>query len=852
MRDIIILLFSSLLFSFLVLPYCKSKLCLAIVASNRLSSHTNDRAEIETFSDTKPLTTTTTTTMGSGQGPEEGKTSQSNTSLVPLDEETRYKHQAILLQSGMIHQIMHVLKSPFNVMLIPWGVRICKKIKRHLWRNFRLFRPKNTGQNRKKARQNGDNDNNNKTNGNDHINNTDNDNDNGETDNDNDEERIKDNISDLSDTESEIDASLFKIIRIYQVLNRYNIFEAMIKALMQDSSVSGAHQNSGLIHSSDPVVLSNTDDVNGDISIHINGNGNGNMTSTSSLSPGNMLYSHLDVIKEYLEMIDALVDTNRYSKPIPRQYHQQKGHHGGAYTPDTPHSNTFTPIVHHGGIMESPIYDQLYATPHSNYNYNYNFNHVQNPNSNQNQNQNQNYNSTHNNDQNDGDNSLTEQQQHPKDEDKPRDNGLWDRIKINNQSYALEYASKHGQFVFWLLNKLTHLLKYVSHTNHVSAKDTVWVRTVHKKKVMSTLMRVVMIIWRLSVYHKPASHLVSTDGVVTIINASRYIQYSATYGKRVLLLSHYLKIICNMLGSSFFFFLITNFFDFLFVCLFVCFLSSLLYISPGADKRTWRDLTDTDGYHVLKAVIGSLHLGGKEAQTMESDWILFEQAIVDKCLPLAIEYMNEFNLEVAQQLTFLTMGTVMCQHTMSAPLSVRARLKMPPFPDQDHGNTRNGKDKRNRKQHATHNINIRIELLPRGHRRRGQYLMDKGNGTETDEDDKERRKMEEEEERLIAKHLKKISNTEKAHSSNTSSSPGLRSEDGEMYEHFPMEWVENILPGNKHILLSNCDKNNCFMIVYLYVFQSIKLKRKHVCLECLSDQDCRVWTHALQQLLQFS
>jgi len=100
-------------------------------------------------------------------------------------------------------------------------------------------------------------------------------------------------------------------------------------------------------------------------------------------------------------------------------------------------------------------------------------------------------------------------------------------------------------------------------------------------------------------------------------------------------------------------------------------------------------------------------LGGKDAQ-MQSDLILFEQAIVDKCLPLAIEYMGEFHTVVSQELRFLTSGTLMKQHTISTPVGVRMHTKRP-----SNSNHHDGKEKKNRKQHMTHNINIRIELLPR-------------------------------------------------------------------------------------------------------------------------------------------
>ncbi|ETO22640.1 hypothetical protein RFI_14552 [Reticulomyxa filosa] len=673
-----------------------------------------------------------------------------------LDEERQYKHQMILLQTGMISQMMHVMKSPHNILLIPLGVKICKKIKRQS---------------------------------------KDNNNDDDAVIVDGEERVIDDNMSDLSDIELEIDTSLFKLIRIYQVLNRYSVFEAMIQLLMHDDDSITID----VAHSVIPVP---------------------------PIASGGVLYHHLDVVKEYLLMIDNLVDTNRYSKAVHAHVHHQhpkQNQGGGFYSPDTPFSNTYT----------TP--STLGNTP----------NNEQNTSGNANANTNANANANANRKDKHIDGNLYEryQQQMQQENEQPiLDSAFMYKIQINNKSYALEYASKHGSFLFWLLRSLTHLLKYVS-SNKIAPNDASWVRNARKEKMMEMLMRAVVVMWRLSVYHKPASHLVEKDGVTTIIDASRYIHYSTAYDKRVLLIGYYLKIICNMLG---------------------------------ADKRTWRDLTNTDGYHVLKSVINSLSLSGKEAHTMQSDWIQFEQAIVDKCLPLAIEYMSELNTAVSQELWFLTSGTFMRQHTMSAPLSVRARMKVQ---DQDANNStgRQSKDKKNRKQHMVHNVNIRIEL--QAHPKRIGGVTDDALG------EKERRR-EEEEERLIAKHLKKQSMTEKPTSNapsprrqqgkNTPQSTDdkiesqngnhtkgthnhnnrwriwviIESQSGEVYEHFPMDWVENILPGNKHILLSNCDKSTCFMIVYLYVFQSIKLKRKHVCLECLNEKDCHLWTHALHQLLK--
>ncbi|ETO05698.1 hypothetical protein RFI_31698, partial [Reticulomyxa filosa] len=288
-----------------------------------------------------------------------------------------------------------------------------------------------------------------------------------------------------------------------------------------------------------------------------------------------------------------------------------------------------------------------------------------------------------------------------------------------------------------------------------------------------------------------------------------------------------------------------------------------------ADKRTWRDLTDTDGYHILKTVINSLHLGGKDAHAMQSNWISFELAIVDKCLPLAIEYMGEFHTVVSQQLRFLTSGTLMRQHTMSLPFNLRAR-----FYGGDHGKKTTTKDSKGKKQHMTFKVSMRIELSSRKRQVHGKHtpshhFADKRGLESTDQDIQ--REEEEEEEKLIAKHLKKdnIPETVSSQTKNANTNGNnlvhtdksnnrwriwviIENENGEIHEQFPMDWIENILPGNKHILLTNCKKNNCLMIVYLYVFQSIKLKRKHVCLECANEHECHLWTQALLQLLKFS
>ncbi|ETO13801.1 hypothetical protein RFI_23570 [Reticulomyxa filosa] len=677
-------------------------------------------------------------------GKEERNYSGDNdTKVVLLTREVRRKHQQVLLRSGMVHYMMHVLTSRNNVTLIWPVIRVCKKIEPQLWKNFRLTKPGSTDKQqsdsdksaskkmkikmkmKKQMRE------------------------------DEREKAEEYNNSDLSDIDFEIDPSLLRLIRIYQVCSRYHVFKSMIEALTQEDPTPS---------NIDPTIAA----------------------TSSPLHFADLLQSHSDALREYLEMIDALVDTNRYTKLIQHQH---------------PNLN---PNL-------NPMYTQ------------------KRPEEEEEENENENEN---------------EEKVKEKQESGNEDNVIY-KIQINNKSYAFECASRYGTFLFWLLRKLGQLLKFVGSRRFASGEAPKWMKKGQwKKKVMDMLLRVVVVVWRLSVYHKPASHLVERDGVFAVVAMSQLISHSATRENHALLIDYYLKIIANMLG---------------------------------AEKRTWHDLTESNGYRVLKAVVYSLQLEGKEAQMMLSNWLAFEQAIVHKCLPLAIEHVHELNASISRELVALITGTTMRQHTMNAPLSVRARMKT--TKTRHHGSE--GVDKMDAKhrgqQVSTHYVKLRIQLRPRDN--------DHDLGADhADPQDWTKIKRQREDEKLIAKHLKKIPNSdsslvppddgEQEHATGNDDEHEnedkklitknnninhrwriwviVESEKGEVFEQFPFDWVENVLPGNRHVLLSNFEKNKCFMIIYLFVFQSIKLKRKHVCLECIDANDCHFWISNLQELLKFS
>ncbi|ETO23085.1 RAP protein [Reticulomyxa filosa] len=219
---------------------------------------------------------------------------------------------------------------------------------------------------------------------------------------------------------------------------------------------------------------------------------------------------------------------------------------------------------------------------------------------------------------------------------------------------------------------------------------------------------------------------------------------------------------------------------------------------------------------------------------MQSNWIAFELAIVEKCIPLAIPLRKELHNVASQKIHPFAQGTVMQQHTMATPLVIRkghyhSSSKSGSHNDNNNSNNNDDddnegqsydKDLNSKKQHVVHTVNVRLQLLTRQHvDTTYQY---------------QQQRQQEKEEKLIAKHLNKTlessnfslttdlvspSNrrshaTTVAHSKDATSnhSPWRiwvtieNTETNEMYEHFPIDWIENIVPGNRHVLLSNSKK----------------------------------------------
>ncbi|ETO28658.1 hypothetical protein RFI_08474 [Reticulomyxa filosa] len=368
-----------------------------------------------------------------------------------LNEEMRFKHQTMLLQSGIVFEILKVIKLPHNAMLIPLGVRICRRIHAQVWKACQSKASMDSVYSTLTSTM----------------------------------MPFNDDVNKFSVITLELDPLLFKQIQIYQLLHRYDIFDSMMQTLLQlpfqfrpyrtpnskhnNTTTPTATMATAMTTAMATTTTTTTTTTTMTMTMH--------PTTTATTVSVNALHNYFQVLWEYLKMIGILIDTTRFSKKLEME------------KDESVHNVEATATGTVGEHKKSSTLEQLH-------------------------------------------------------------NNVLHQIQLGNKWYASECATKHAKFLFWLLHKLTHWL----HSITTSSNNRQQQRNNRKEKIMQLLMEVVQIIWKLSVYHKAAAHLVNEDGVFAIINASRYIQHSVASSKRVILMDYYLKIIANMLGRLFFFF----------------------------------------------------------------------------------------------------------------------------------------------------------------------------------------------------------------------------------------------------------------------------------------------------------